>query len=70
MYSPLFIHGTFNWKLSKCDGGISFKVALICIMAQIGSFVPADEAELGIIDAVYTRYFSYLWFADRVIIDR
>ncbi|KAK5100766.1 Mismatch repair protein msh3 [Exophiala xenobiotica] len=30
-------------------------VALITIMAQIGSFVPADEAKLGIVDAVFTR---------------
>ncbi|KAK5943060.1 Mismatch repair protein msh3 [Knufia obscura] len=30
-------------------------VALITIMAQIGSFVPADEAKLGITDAVFTR---------------
>ena len=30
-------------------------VALISIMAQIGSFVPADSAELGILDAVFTR---------------
>ena len=30
-------------------------VALVAIMAQIGSFVPADSAELGILDAVFTR---------------
>jgi DNA mismatch repair protein MSH3 len=30
-------------------------VALIAIMAQIGSFVPATSAELGILDAVFTR---------------
>lgn len=30
-------------------------VALISIMAQIGSFVPCDSAELGIIDGVFTR---------------
>lgn len=30
-------------------------VALIAIMAQIGSFVPANSAELGILDAVFTR---------------
>lgn len=30
-------------------------VALICIMAQIGSYVPADSAKLGMLDAVYTR---------------
>lgn len=31
-------------------------MALICIMAQIGSFVPAKSATLGMLDAVYTRY--------------
>ena len=30
-------------------------VALITIMAQIGSFVPCDEAKLGTVDAVFTR---------------
>ncbi|KAK6370366.1 Mismatch repair protein msh3 [Lithohypha guttulata] len=30
-------------------------VALITIMAQIGSFVPADSAQIGIVDAVFTR---------------
>lgn len=30
-------------------------VALITIMAQIGSFVPADAAQLGVVDAVFTR---------------
>lgn len=33
----------------------SMQVALICIMAQIGSFVPARSATLGTLDAVYTR---------------
>ncbi|XP_033750207.1 LOW QUALITY PROTEIN: DNA mismatch repair protein Msh3-like [Pecten maximus] len=31
------------------------QVALITIMAQIGSYVPAESARLGILDAVYTR---------------
>ncbi len=31
------------------------QVALICLMAQIGSFVPAKRAELSIIDSVFTR---------------
>ncbi|KAJ8380672.1 hypothetical protein SKAU_G00014500 [Synaphobranchus kaupii] len=31
------------------------QVALMCIMAQVGSFVPAREATLGIVDAIYTR---------------
>lgn len=31
------------------------EVALICIMAQMGSFVPAERAVVGIIDRVFTR---------------
>ncbi len=31
------------------------QVALISVMAQIGSFVPAREASLGIVDKVFTR---------------
>ena len=31
------------------------QVALITIMAQIGSFVPADDARIGIVDKVFTR---------------
>lgn len=31
------------------------QVALITVMAQIGSFVPAKSAQIGIVDAVYTR---------------
>ena len=31
------------------------QTALICLMAQMGSFVPAESAELGIIDKVFTR---------------
>ena len=31
------------------------QVALICIMAQIGSFVPAKEAKISVIDKVFTR---------------
>ncbi|KAI9020558.1 muts domain V-domain-containing protein [Hyaloraphidium curvatum] len=30
-------------------------LALVCIMAQIGSYVPAESAELGVLDAVHTR---------------
>ncbi len=31
------------------------QVALITLMAQIGSFVPAQMAEIGIVDAIFTR---------------
>ncbi len=31
------------------------QVALITIMAQMGSFVPAEEAEVGIVDRIFTR---------------
>ncbi|XP_047449078.1 DNA mismatch repair protein Msh3 isoform X2 [Mugil cephalus] len=31
------------------------QVALICVMAQMGSYVPASEARLGVLDGVYTR---------------
>jgi DNA mismatch repair protein MutS len=31
------------------------QAALIVLMAQIGSFVPADEAQIGIVDRIFTR---------------
>ena len=31
------------------------QVALICVLAQLGSFVPAERAELPVIDRVFTR---------------
>ncbi|MGQ9501265.1 MAG: DNA mismatch repair protein MutS [Anaerolineae bacterium] len=31
------------------------QVALICLMAQIGSFVPAEHAHIGIVDRIFTR---------------
>jgi len=31
------------------------QVALIALMAQIGSFVPADSAEIGLVDRIFTR---------------
>jgi DNA mismatch repair protein MutS len=31
------------------------QAALITLLAQIGSFVPADRAEVGVVDGIYTR---------------
>ena len=31
------------------------QVALITVMAQIGSFVPADDARIGVVDKIFTR---------------
>ena len=31
------------------------QVALITLMAQMGSFVPADSAQIGLVDAIFTR---------------
>ncbi len=31
------------------------QVALICILAQMGSYVPAEEAEIGVVDRIFTR---------------
>ena len=31
------------------------QTALITLMAQIGSFVPASEAHIGIVDRIFTR---------------
>ena len=31
------------------------QVALITLLAQIGSFVPADQAQIGVVDRIFTR---------------
>jgi DNA mismatch repair protein MutS len=31
------------------------QVALVCLLAQTGSYVPADEATLGVVDRIFTR---------------
>ena len=35
------------------------QVALIVILAQTGSYVPAEEAKVGVLDAVFTRYYHH-----------
>ncbi|KAF7722844.1 Mismatch repair protein msh3 [Apophysomyces ossiformis] len=47
---------SLNVKLGKSS--YIRQVALISILGQIGSYVPADSATLGILDAVYTRQVS------------
>ena len=32
------------------------QVGLICLLGQMGSYVPAESAKLGILDGIYTRY--------------
>lgn len=34
-------------------------VALICLLAQLGSFVPAEAASLSLLDGIYTRMGAY-----------
>jgi len=31
------------------------QVALIVLLAQVGSFVPAGSARIGLVDGIYTR---------------
>jgi DNA mismatch repair protein MutS len=31
------------------------QVAIIVLLAQMGSFVPADEATIGLVDRIFTR---------------
>ncbi|XP_073666653.1 mutS protein homolog 5 isoform X18 [Tursiops truncatus] len=38
--------------------GLDFMVGLITFMALVGSFVPAEEAEIGAVDAIFTRIHS------------
>lgn len=32
------------------------QVALLVVMAQVGSYIPAEEAKLGVVDAIFTRF--------------
>jgi DNA mismatch repair protein MutS len=33
--------------------------AIIAIMAQMGCYVPADSAKIGIVDAIFSRVYIY-----------
>ncbi|TAQ87276.1 hypothetical protein B7494_g4387 [Chlorociboria aeruginascens] len=34
-------------------------IALLCLLAQIGSYIPCDSASLGLLDGIYTRIGAY-----------
>ncbi len=36
--------------------------ALIIVMAQAGGFVPAQKAEIGIVDKIFSRFVSHFLF--------
>lgn len=65
-YGRSFIHNSCDLRVNKrfafitgpnMGGKSTFlrQNALIAIMAQCGLFVPADRAEMGIVDAIFTR---------------
>lgn len=66
MKTPFVANDTYlNMKEERCHiitgpnmaGKSTYmrQVAIITIMAQIGCFVPAESAEIGLVDAVFTR---------------
>lgn len=66
MKTPFVANDTYlNMKEERCHiitgpnmaGKSTYmrQVAIITLMAQIGSFVPAESAEIGLVDAIFTR---------------
>lgn len=51
-----FAHSTVTGPCSVSPAPA--QVGLITFMALVGSFVPAEEAEIGVIDAIFTRIHS------------
>ena len=41
--------------LRKVNSHFTSQVALIVILSQVGSFIPAEEARVGVLDAIFTR---------------
>ena len=43
------------------------QTALIALMAQLGSFVPARHCEMGVVDAIFTRVGACLLYTSRCV---
>lgn len=52
------IHFYLAHSTGPCPVSSHAQVGLITFMALVGSFVPAEEAEIGVIDAIFTRIHS------------
>ena len=57
MHTPGPSQGRTNLNRPNMAGKSTFlrQNALISILAQVGCFVPADHAEIGLVDQVFSR---------------